>query len=112
MAEMLRLHDVDRFARGKKGRQMREIYRMEFSLCPYCKATNDAACDSAGSSEAPAPGDFSICAYCASVSAFTQDRGLRALTSEESLVAAHNEQVVRARAALQEIIAQRRRGAH
>lgn len=63
--------------------------------CPACSAVVDAATAMDGSDASPAPGDVTVCLYCARVLIFTAD-GLRLPTFEEIEQLAGNEDLVRA----------------
>jgi len=51
--------------------------------CVYCDKTLDAVTEFGGRDIAPSPGDFTICFYCQTPMAFTDDMKLRVLTSAE-----------------------------
>jgi hypothetical protein len=55
--------------------------RLPESRCPFCDHKFDAA--SGEGTEAPKPGDLTICLYCASPLRFTDDLTVRAMTRAE-----------------------------
>lgn len=52
------------------------------AVCPNCDKHLDRS-TGAGHGQAPKPGDLSICYYCAVLSVFTDELGLRRVTLEE-----------------------------
>jgi hypothetical protein len=59
-------------------------YEVPKCTCPHCKADLDRAGLSAvdDDGEGPAPGDFSVCVYCARPLAFAEDMTLRPCTED------------------------------
>lgn len=77
------------------------------SSCPECGKNLDVT-EGTGK---PKPGDFTLCAYCASVNTFDEDLKIRALTDEEVEEVAQHAGVQFIRYAIQKA-AQRKEGAH
>lgn len=57
-------------------------YRVKPNICPNCGKTLDAATACEGDRK-PAPGDFTVCIYCAIILRFDNDMNLREVTKEE-----------------------------
>jgi len=55
-------------------------YKMTNAICPSCAKPLDGA---AGGDQAPAPGDFSICIYCATILKFDKNLDLEVLSQKE-----------------------------
>lgn len=52
-------------------------------LCPECGYGVDSATNAEDSTDAPRPGDFSICLYCGTILVFTEDLSLRKSAPED-----------------------------
>jgi len=62
--------------------------------CPICTATIDAAGTFDGDAVAPAPGDWTLCAYCLRWLVYGDELALRAVTDGEWDALTPNEQLV------------------
>lgn len=57
-------------------------YETAYLECPTCHVLTNRASNADGNEGAPRPGDWTVCAYCKTPAAITED-GLRPLTPEE-----------------------------
>jgi len=69
-----------------------EITRIPEQKCPMCGKKLDATMEATEGKGAPEPGNYMICAGCASVLIFAEDNRFRPLTLEEAENLAHDEE--------------------